>query len=75
NTPSSAAAKVLQDTYGNDVVNERPAEGGFLQVVSKRMTSAWKTNREEDAQKSQFSEQLQVATDENLTCNTEQNLS
>ncbi|VUZ54287.1 unnamed protein product [Hymenolepis diminuta] len=26
----------------------RPAEGGFLQVVSKRMTSVWKTNREQE---------------------------
>ncbi|VUZ50179.1 unnamed protein product [Hymenolepis diminuta] len=30
---------------------KRPAEGGFLQVFSKGLTSAWKTNREQDAQK------------------------
>ncbi|VUZ47956.1 unnamed protein product [Hymenolepis diminuta] len=33
---------------------KRPAEGGFVQVVSKRMTSTLKTNREQDTPKTQL---------------------
>ncbi|VUZ49086.1 unnamed protein product [Hymenolepis diminuta] len=36
---AGSAAKTLEDTYGNDVVNASPAEGGFRPHVSDRMTS------------------------------------
>ncbi|VUZ42526.1 unnamed protein product [Hymenolepis diminuta] len=48
---------------------KRPAEGGFLQVVSKRMTSTRNTNRDQDAQTLNY-EQLQVAIDEKPICTT-----
>ncbi|KAM3188079.1 hypothetical protein ACTXT7_001032 [Hymenolepis weldensis] len=58
---AAAAAKTLKDTYGNDVVNERTAEGDFLQTRDKpRAGCSKKLN----------SEQLQVAADENPTCTT-----
>ncbi|KAM3180545.1 hypothetical protein ACTXT7_016069 [Hymenolepis weldensis] len=42
NTPSSSAGKTLKDTYANDVVNERPAEGGFLQRNEKTQRQSLK---------------------------------
>ncbi|KAM3188005.1 hypothetical protein ACTXT7_001147 [Hymenolepis weldensis] len=62
NTASSAAAKTLKDTYGNDIVNERTAEDGFLQELTESFdgTKAYFKRRGQN-EESSFSYEYKLA--------------
>ncbi|KAM3184548.1 hypothetical protein ACTXT7_008127 [Hymenolepis weldensis] len=70
---SSAAAKTLRDTYGNDVVNENTCRRWFSAGGFKRDDSSLKDERQIESRtlkKLLNSEQLHVAIEENPTCTT-----
>ncbi|KAM3174760.1 hypothetical protein ACTXT7_009890 [Hymenolepis weldensis] len=68
---SSAAAKALKNTYGNDVVNEKTCRRWLSRF--KRDDLSLKDERQTESRmlKKTNSEQLEVTIDENTTCTRE----